>query len=72
MSYSTFSGIAGVAAAGIRFAYRGEDKKASATAWIVFVPSSHSGMIFRVTAPPQQMYRITCPSRASGGEQLPA
>ena len=48
--------------------YRDEDKKASARAWIVLVPHSHSGMNFPVVAPPQQMYRITCPSRAPSRE----
>jgi hypothetical protein len=52
-----------------RFACRGAVKKASATAWIVLVLRSHSDTIFPVTAPPQPMYRITCPSRASGGGQ---
>jgi hypothetical protein len=51
--------------------YRGEDKKASAAAWIVLVPHSHIGMIFLVVAPPQRMYRITCPSRANDGRPPP-
>jgi hypothetical protein len=58
---------AGVAAAGVRLAYRGEDKKASAAAWTVLVSRSRRGVISRSFAPPQQMYRITCPSRALGG-----
>jgi hypothetical protein len=33
-----------------RFAYRSEDKKATATACTVLVLRSHSGMIFPVTA----------------------
>jgi len=52
--------------------YRGEDKKAPATAGIVHVPHSHSGMIFPVVAPPHPMYRITCPSRTPGGGPPPA
>jgi hypothetical protein len=61
------SGVVGIAAAGIRVDVPREDKKASARAGIVLVPPSHSGMIFPVVAHPQQMYRITCPSRAPGG-----
>ena len=33
---------------------------------------TRSGMIFPVIAPPRQMYRITCPSRAPGGGSPPA
>jgi hypothetical protein len=64
------SGVVGIAAAGYSgLTYRDEDKKASARAWIVLVPHSHSGMNFPVVAPPQQMYRITCPSRAPNRER---
>ena len=38
-------------------AYRGEDKKASAAAWIVLVSRSRSGMIFPVIAPQHRIGR---------------
>ena len=39
-------------------AYRGEDKKASAAAWIVLVSPSRSGVIFLAVAPPEPVSKM--------------